>query len=378
MLETYLFYNLILIASTFFVYLYEKSTDIVLGKLMLFISFLIIFLPAALRYNVGVDYQAYIDIFNILKNGQPTYVEPGYVFLNRIIIFLGIDVQWLFALIAALIYLLAYKSYPKKYASTYHFLFITTYYLITFTSLRSAIVFSISLIAISEYVRNPRIVPFILWVLIGSLFHKSIILIILIPLLSNKISIIFFKKYKVLIFMTITLSFVFRHELIYFILNSSISELLGYKKYATSSLFTQKRELGSGLGVFLRAFPLLIVIFYAKKILTYNHRYLPIIILCYLCLISVVFTVSIDIFARLELVYYFAYIFSCLVIIKCENIKYRYVLVFAILFSRLFLFENDIYVSRSSQCSGARISPYVSIFNKYDDQSLQIDRSVCK
>ncbi len=377
MFETYLFYNLILIASTFFVYLYEKSTDKVLGKLMLFISFLIIFLPAALRYNVGTDYWSYVDIFKRIQNGEITYVEPGYVMLNKVIIYLGLSVEWLFALLAFLIYFLAYKSYPKKNAATYHFLYITVFYLITFTSLRSALTFSITLIALNNYSYNKKFIPFLIWTIIGTFFHKSILLILIIPLLCTPISLAIIKRYKFILISLFIMCFMYRYELINLILNSSLAEALGYKKYIGNALFTQKTQLGSGLGVLLRAFPLVIFLLLSNYILKYNKRNLPIIIISILCLVSIIFAASIDIFSRLERVYYVAYILAAMAILNSENIKYRYFIVLIIILSRLFLFENEIRISKSSECAGARISPYVSIFNKQDDQSLKVDRLNC-
>lgn len=377
MLETYLFYNLILVASTFFVYLYEKSTDKVVGKLMLFVSFLIIFLPAALRYNVGTDYWSYVEIFNRIQSGEKTYVELGYAFINQFIIYLGLEVEWLFAFIAFLTYYLAYQSYPKKNAAIYHFLYITVFYLMTFTSLRSAITFSITLIALTNYTQTKKFIPYLIWTLIGAFFHKSILLILVIPMLCMPIVQTLLKKYKIIILALLALCFILRFELITWILNSSIAEALGYKKYIGNALFTQKTQLGSGLGVILRAFPLVIVLMLSNRILRYNKHYMPLIITCMLCLVSIMFAASIDIFSRLEKVYYVAYIFSAMIILSCTNIKYRHLIVMTILLSRLFLFENEIRVSKSSECAGARISPYVSLFNKQDDQSLKVDRLNC-
>ncbi len=378
MIETYLIYNLIVIGSTVFMYLYEKTKQKDMAYLCLSISFLIIFIPAAIRYNIGTDYRTYVDIFNQAKTGNIDYIEIGWQGFNYLIIYLGLEVEWLFIFVAFITYLLLFMSYPKKYATLYHFMFMITFYLTTYTALRSAVVFSIGLIAINHYIKHKNILIFIVLTALGALFHKSILVLLAIPLLNIEGIKLILIRYKAAIFLILLAGFIFRYELINYIFNSSFIISLGYDSYANNLLFSGNTEYGSGLGIMLRCLPLLITLFYANKIMTTNTNNSVIIITVLLCFISVFMSASIEIFTRLERVFIFAYILGTVAIYQCKEIKYRAVYLMMILASQTLIFELNIGSSLSTNCSGSRVSPYVTIFNTEDDHSLKVPRTVCE
>lgn len=66
---TIVLYNSILLFSTLFIYLSEKTTTVLQRKICLVIAFLIIFIPAAIRYFVGVDLPNYEVAFYQIKEG---------------------------------------------------------------------------------------------------------------------------------------------------------------------------------------------------------------------------------------------------------------------------------------------------------------------
>ncbi len=63
-MTTLIFYNFIFFSSTFFVWLSEKGHTYFDRIIILSIAFLIIFLPSAIRYDIGVDYLNYLEIYN--------------------------------------------------------------------------------------------------------------------------------------------------------------------------------------------------------------------------------------------------------------------------------------------------------------------------
>lgn len=377
MIETYLIYNLILISSTFFVFLYERSEKNI-AWIFLSIAFLIVTIPAAIRYNIGIDYRSYQTIFDTIRlGGNAGNVEIGYLWLNQLVIFLGLDFEWFIAFITFLIFILAFASYPKKYATIYHIAYFLVYYLITFTFIRSAIVFSFALLAIMHYLKHKNIYIYIIFALIGMLFHKSSFLMLLLPLIANlpKINILY--KYKYVVLALVTIIFFTRNELINFILNSKVTTLLGYDVYAKNMFFTRKTEMGSGLGFALRIMPILLLLFYAKEIIKANRNSIYLIVAAIICLMAAAFSSTMDIFIRFERVFYFVYILIPFVFMSTQAIKLRTPIVIIILLSQLVLFELLILKSQSHQCLGSRISPYVTIFDKHNDTSNSIPGTVC-
>ncbi len=377
MIETYLIYNLILISSTFFVFLYERSEKNV-AWIFLSISFLIITLPAAIRYNIGIDYRSYQVIFDTIRlNGDAGNIELGYLLLNELVVYFGLDYEWFIAFVSFIIFLIAYASYPKQYATIYHISYITVYYLISYNVLRSAIVFSLALLAMMHYLKHRNLYIYTAIAIFGMLFHKSSILIMVLPILANlpKITILYKYKYFALLFLTII--FVTRNELIQFILNSKLTTFLGYDVYAKNVFFTRNAEVGTGLGLLLRIMPILLLLFYAKKIVHENQNNIYLIIASIICLTAAIFSSTIDIFIRFERVFYFIYILIPFVIIQNKLIKLRVMVVIIVLLSQLVLFELLILKSQSHECLGSRISPYITIFNKHNDTSNPTPGSVC-
>ena len=60
------------------------------------ITFNLLFIPAAIRYGIGVDYYEYVTIFNhyVSKGVHDGHTEIAYWWLNRIVYMLGGEVQW--------------------------------------------------------------------------------------------------------------------------------------------------------------------------------------------------------------------------------------------------------------------------------------------
>lgn len=84
MLFSYILYNLTLTGSCLFIYLNEKTKEKNYKILFLILSFSFVFIPAALRYNIGVDYRTYVDIFEALKNSDLNHIEHGYKLINNL------------------------------------------------------------------------------------------------------------------------------------------------------------------------------------------------------------------------------------------------------------------------------------------------------
>lgn len=105
-LESVLLYITIVILSTVLMGLAEKGGSS--QKIYLILAFLVITLPSALRYDVGIDYLGYIDMYNVIvRSGSladiPQYsIEYSFRVLSLISYILIGSPQLLFAVYAAL------------------------------------------------------------------------------------------------------------------------------------------------------------------------------------------------------------------------------------------------------------------------------------
>ena len=185
------FYNAILLFSTLFIWLSEKASTVGQRKLCTVIAFLIVFLPAALRYEIGIDYFSYQIIFENIRDGLDPFwqskMEPGYYFLNWIVAKLGGEFESLIILISLLITLFFFKSYPKNHKAIFHLILWAVVYFETFNTLRSMLAGAVLLYAVMSYSREEKLYSYIFLVLLAAMFHKSAFLFLFIPVFSKRV-----------------------------------------------------------------------------------------------------------------------------------------------------------------------------------------------
>ncbi|MBB7221573.1 EpsG family protein, partial [Escherichia coli] len=126
MIETYLTYNTILLGGVLI------STLIGLinrGRGTMYLTlFMSLFIPAAIRYGVGLDFFNYVDIFEFpdYYRGQ---IEIGFYLIVKALSSLGLGYQSLFILCSALTLFFFIKSMDKENAWASTLIFICTLYL---------------------------------------------------------------------------------------------------------------------------------------------------------------------------------------------------------------------------------------------------------
>lgn len=106
-MTTVIFYNFILLSSTFFVWLSEKGRTYLDRWVLLFIAFLIIFMPSALRYGIGADYFNYLEIYQnpSLLEFYKNKHEYGFYYINKFLRSVDAHFQWSFAVFAFIFFL---------------------------------------------------------------------------------------------------------------------------------------------------------------------------------------------------------------------------------------------------------------------------------
>ena len=142
--------------------------------------FILLFLFAGLRYEIGYDYYSYRDIYNAVHLGNLTKLdlEIGYTVFNLIIKTLGLGFQVVLILIAAFSLFFKYEAI-KKY-SVYPFISLIIYFssnfiIQDFGQIRQGLAVAMTLYSISA-IKDRKLVKFLAMMTIAVSFHYSAIL----------------------------------------------------------------------------------------------------------------------------------------------------------------------------------------------------------
>lgn len=261
---TVLFVNILAILFAF-------AEDKKLIKHGLKISFLIIFLFLALRYDYGNDYAGYLDgFYEVNKHSWIDYTntkelfhyEAGWVFLNRLFEPLGFFamIAFLAAFSCYVLYRFMRKYVPLKYywLAVFFYVFTPNLMLIQLSAMRQALAIIIFLIAF-DYLYQKKVIPYVLLILLASTFHSSAILLLAI----YPLSLINWKINNAL-----AISIILAHISLFFIAdilapiinNIMTSYFERYEVYQDN-----KAVLGTGLGLIYFTLLLSFIVFSAKK-----------------------------------------------------------------------------------------------------------------
>lgn len=296
---TVFFYNFILLASTFFVFLSEKGKGALEYRFFLSIAFLIVYIPAAIRYGVGSDFFSYETIYNHLEYFDT--IEPGYYFLNWILRQLNADTQWVFALTAFVYTVITFIAYPKRRAWILHFILMALFWYFSFNGIRQALAVAFCLVATFKYFQG-RYIPFIIWTLLGSLFHLSALFFTL----SGLLALLPIRNYlKANLIPTLFIGFIGASFIsttlitVYIELGLSFLGFDKYTRYFGSSNFMQ-RDFGSGIGVLIKIIISVYVIANTRQFLKLNKNYWLVIIITFIYAIATILANNIVIFGRMQ------------------------------------------------------------------------------
>lgn len=185
-------YIIMFIASNILLNIYqwngqEKSKD----KYILFSVFLIMIFIGGARYEVGRDFSMYEGQYNMLTQytlneiiggHYPLKTEIGYALLNYFCYVMSWGFQGVVFICQAITIIFIYKAINyycidkyEKYIST--LVFMVVYYFSTFNLIRQSLSMAIY-IYISKYIFEKNFKKYIIGILIGSLFHQSILFMI--------------------------------------------------------------------------------------------------------------------------------------------------------------------------------------------------------
>lgn len=278
-INTYLFYTFFLLScllgfGILVVGKRKKASDLGIdfNKPGVYFFILVYSLIIGLRYNVGRDYVGYTDWFKELRHtGQfPVDNDFGFIWLNEILVNLGLESYMLFIIIAFLQILFLLLSLRKIsfLGSWYLYFFFTS--LLFFTSLntmRQTVALFIFMYCIQLFENKKYLYTCLLSILAFSMHKTVIILFVLLPFLKFE----WFKNVKIqgtILFLSVFILPVFFSVILDFA--SPIINLLGYNYYIENldlmKEITDENNKGDGLSVFLFFFIDLFIIFFYNKL----------------------------------------------------------------------------------------------------------------
>ncbi|MCP2233981.1 EpsG family protein [Erwinia aphidicola] len=317
--------------------------------------FLTMFLPAALRYDIGTDYKNYVEIYNILKNGGSERLEPIYLGLNYLVIGLDVSYQWIFVATSLIMFLCLIKLSRERLYWVFISIFIFSCYLNGYSSIRQYTAVSLLIIAVYQLL-NSKKKSFLFITLLAAGFHVSSLL--LLPFYySDRIKL---NRYISLLLIIIFYILITQLGLINIIFNNSFFLETKYAAYATNKFNVEVTE-GSGIGIILRMCIPTLYIFLQEKIVNFSTRRI-LNALCLSYVISLIFSSQIQIFNRLVDLFSFVPALLAMYLAAAINKKSnRIIIISLMILVSAATFEKNIEVSDKSLNSGLGISPYTSI-----------------
>lgn len=164
------------------------------NKMFYYLPFFPLFVISALRYGIGTDYFfTYQPVFYRIRNGYALdhVMEPGYLFINKIVATFSDDVTWVIAIFSFFfLFFIAKAIMEQSDNPTISLLLLvgTGLYSFSMNGMRQALVVAIWFYAI-RYIKEQKFVPYLIWMLISCLFHMSGLLLIPLYYVFTKVKI---------------------------------------------------------------------------------------------------------------------------------------------------------------------------------------------
>ena len=265
------FFVLIIIVIYIIIFLSKKMSKEIRNKLFLIISFSIIFFLMATRtYNTGTDTNMYIQVFK--KSSQLKwkatifggYYEPLYAVLNILLSYISTNPRILIVFTSFFISYSFYKFIKDNsedyFLSIIMFICLLIFYS-TMNTIRQYIAMSIILLGF-DFVKEKKIIPYIMIVVVACLFHTSAFIGFLIYTAFN----MKYSRFRVtIIFVIAILSNIFISGLV-----NHIYELLDRTNYYNNRI--GQENISNLIHVFIFLFMYMFSLFEIKKNKSNNEK----------------------------------------------------------------------------------------------------------
>lgn len=152
--------------------------------------FLLLFAVSACRIAVGNDYWVYRSDFLLIQQNRHVAFEFGFVWVVRLLqAMLDFDkylpIFAFFSFFTVLFFARGIYDQSEQFCYSIYLLMTAGYYFSSLNSVRYYLVLSIALYSI-KYVLSEEWGKFILWILLGACFHKSVLVVIPLYFLASR------------------------------------------------------------------------------------------------------------------------------------------------------------------------------------------------
>ena len=238
-------------------------------KYLYILSFILIFLFLALRFEYGNDYNSYLWIYeNIQHNGVEGIderIELGWILLNKS--FLNLNFYYLIAFLSFFHVFIAYFFIKKYVNSKFYWLSLFVYLidinimLMNLTALRQSVAISFYILFVDSLIQN-KYFKSLFFALIGINFHGSSAVVFVLTF------ILYLFKWVSTRFYSITILFLFLFLFLFgdFLLLKFNFLFNYFDKYSDYSEFG---NVGSGIGLFIN---FIFLIFYSLALLNSKNN----------------------------------------------------------------------------------------------------------
>ncbi|MDE7017265.1 MAG: EpsG family protein [Lachnospiraceae bacterium] len=161
---------------------YRVTRQQLCNRICLVSIFTILFLLSACRQNVGNDYAKYVEFMHLVNCDAYVPTEPGFNLLVKIIYGLSGFENYLlvfavYAFVTILFFLLAIYEQSDTFSMTYFLFMALGYYFQTFSTVRYYLALALALYSM-KFVLRRQWGKFVALVILGSFFHKSLLVIL--------------------------------------------------------------------------------------------------------------------------------------------------------------------------------------------------------
>lgn len=234
-----------------------------------------------LRYDVGVDYLNYLNIYQFLDIDR---FEPLFKWLVYVLSSNNIHYCFFFSILAFLqiyFFISAFKSEKYLYPALVYVLFCGQYFLLWMNVIRQDLAACIFIFSLT-YIIQRKFYLYFIWCLVATCFHKSaILLLFLYPFLctgrdyfkNRLISYILYFIALLFVFLQINLLSIFESELVNFVAFANLYE------YAFMDFEDNFQARDFGFSLLSSVFVDILIIFYSKRLKDYYNT--KKFILCY-------------------------------------------------------------------------------------------------
>lgn len=161
---------------------YRMTRQQMCNRICLFTVFLILFALSACRLNVGNDYAKYVEFMHLVNCNAYVPTEIGFNLLVKLLYGLSGYENYLlvfavYAFTTVGIFLLAMYEQSEDFPLTFFLFMALGYYFQTFSTVRYYLALALALYSM-KFVLRGQWVRFILLILLGAAFHKSLLVVI--------------------------------------------------------------------------------------------------------------------------------------------------------------------------------------------------------